>query len=249
MITRKEKEKNLNDWFDFISVTVRKFTENLLVKIQNQRDSGKVIYPEQDNILEALKLVNPKNVKVVILGQDTYHEPNQATGLAFSVPNGTDFPPTLRNIFKELHCDIGCPIPTNGNLSSWAQQGVLLFNTVLTVEAHKANSHRYYGWQPLTSSVIAAVLKTSNPVVFLCWGRQAYQEVNRIIDCVKPSSNNHCIISSTHPSPLSANKATKNYSSFMGSKPFSRANHWLDSQGVEPVNWDLAGGSTERGNA
>lgn len=239
MIDSITREKNLNEWMNLCPRAVVKFTNNVYANVQNARDSGKTIYPSQENIYAALELVNPKDVKVVIIGQDPYHEPNQAMGLAFSVPDGTPIPRSLQNIYKELQDDIGCDIPDSGNLTKWAEQGVLMLNTVLTVEEHKANSHKYFGWQALTSSLLSAIASMTHPVVFVCWGSQADKTLKDIFDKTWGVNKNHCVIRSTHPSPLSANKATKLYPSFMGSKPFSKTNSWLSQHDSEPIDWDL----------
>ncbi len=239
MIDSITREKNLTDWMNLCPKSVLEFTEIVYTNIQDMRNSGKTIYPAQDNIYAALELVNPKDVKAVIIGQDPYHEPNQAMGLAFSVSDGTPVPRSLKNIYKELQDDIGCQIPDSGDLTKWAEQGVLLLNTVLTVEAHKANSHKNLGWQALTSALLSVVNSMNHPVVFVCWGSQADKTLKDVFDNSWGCNKNHCVIRSTHPSPLSANKSTKLYPAFMGSKPFSKVNSWLSQHGSEPIDWDL----------
>jgi len=166
-------------------------------------------------------------VKVVILGQDPYHEPGQAHGLSFSVKQGIDIPPSLVNIYKELHDDLGCYIPNNGYLKKWADQGVLLLNAVLTVRAHEANSHKGLGWEEFTDAAIRALNKVDRPMVFILWGRPA-QMKQAMLDNPK-----HLILKSPHPSPLSA------YRGFFGSKPFSKANAYLEENGLSPIDWQI----------
>ena len=175
---------------------------------------------------------------MVIIGQDPYHEPAQAMGLSFSVNEGIPLPASLKNIFKELSSDLGCPIPPNGNLTKWAEQGVLLLNSVLTVEAHKANSFKDFGWQEITGKIIDICITLEQPVFFLCWGKQAESVVKESFLRVG-KKNKKGIFISTHPSPLSANKATKNIPSFMGSHPFSKANNYLNANGSTVIDWNL----------
>lgn len=183
----------------------------------------RTVYPKHNDIYNAFRFTPFDEVKVVILGQDPYHGPNQAHGLAFSVVNET-LPPSLKNIFKELVDDIGC-VRESGNLTSWATEGVLLLNTVLTVEAGKAHSHKEIGWTKFTDGIIQAVSEHHSHVVFILWGKPAQQKIH-LIDMSK-----HTIITSVHPSPLSA------YRGFFGSKPFSQANNALLKHGQQPVNW------------
>lgn len=185
------------------------------------------IFPDMYHIFEALELTPYENVKVVILGQDPYHGPNQAHGLAFSVQPGVRIPPSLRNIYKELEADLGIPPVDHGNLVHWAEQGVLLLNTVLTVRNGEANSHRGQGWEAFTDAVIEKLNGREDPVIFILWGRPA-QTKEKMIDTSK-----HIIIKSPHPSPLSANRG------FFGSKPFSKANDALIALGKTPIDWQL----------
>ena len=168
-----------------------------------------------------------EKVKVLILGQDPYHGEGQANGLCFSVHPGIEIPPSLVNIYKELHDDLGCYIPDNGDLTKWARQGVLLLNTVLTVRAHQANSHRGIGWEEFTDAAIRALAEQDRPIVFLLWGSPARRKKALI------RNPKHLIIESPHPSPLSA------YNGFFGSRPFSRANEYLEKSGVEPIDWQI----------
>ncbi|MBR1873945.1 MAG: uracil-DNA glycosylase [Eubacterium sp.] len=183
------------------------------------------VYPPQDEVFTALGLTPPDRVKVVILGQDPYHEPGQAHGLSFSVKKGIKIPPSLVNIYKELHTDLGIEIPDHGNLSCWARQGVLLLNTVLTVRAHQAMSHRGKGWEQFTDAIIDVINKIDRPIVFILWGRPAGEKAARL------DNPNHLVLTSPHPSPLSASRG------FFGSRPFSQANAFLEKNGVAPIDW------------
>lgn len=186
----------------------------------------KVIYPDMHNIFNSLKLTSYDDVKVVILGQDPYHGKGQAHGLAFSVQKGVPKPPSLLNIFKELKDDLGYPIPIHGNLESWARQGVLLLNTVLTVREGQANSHQGKGWEIFTDTVIGHLSKREDPVIFLLWGAPAGKK-EALID------ERHRVLKSVHPSPLSAHRG------FFGSRPFSRSNDILRDMGKEPIDWRI----------
>ena len=182
------------------------------------------VYPARENVYQAFDLTPLDNVKVVILGQDPYHGPNQAHGLAFSVQPDAKFPPSLRNIYKELESDIGCK-RTSPHLQDWAKEGVLLLNTVLTVEAHKAHSHKNIGWEIFTNEIIKSISRELEDVVFILWGKPAQEKI-KLID-----TERHHIIKSVHPSPLSAHRG------FFGSKPSSETNQFLKSKGKEPINW------------
>lgn len=185
------------------------------------------VYPDMHDIYSALHLTGYDRTKVVILGQDPYHGPGQAHGLSFSVKPGVPAPPSLQNIFKELKDDLGCYIPNNGHLVKWAEQGVLLLNTVLTVQAHNANSHRGKGWESFTDRVIALLNEREKPVVFILWGSPAQQKMQHI------DTKRHFIIRSVHPSPLSA------YRGFFGSRPFSKANEFLRERGLGEIDWQI----------
>ncbi len=189
------------------------------------------VYPPKDEVFAALHLTPFAKVKVLILGQDPYHGPGQAHGLCFSVRPGVPVPPSLQNIYKELHADLGCPIPNHGNLEAWARQGVLLLNATLTVRAHQAASHQGKGWERFTDAVIAAVNAKPEPVVFVLWGAYARKKAP-LIDTTR-----HVVLESAHPSPLSATK-------FFGTKPFSATNGALVAMGHEPINWCIPGIST-----
>ena len=186
-----------------------------------------VVYPPADDIFNAFHFTPLREVKGVILGQDPYHNYGQAHGLSFSVKPGVDIPPSLVNIYKELHDDLGCYIPNNGYLVKWAKQGVLLLNTVLTVRAHQANSHRGIGWEQFTDAAIKILNQQDRPIVFILWGRPAQQK--------KAMLNNphHLILEAPHPSPLAA------YRGFFGSKPFSQTNAFLEKNGIEPIDWQI----------
>lgn len=189
--------------------------------------SRKKVYPNMYDIFNALHYTDYKNVKVVILGQDPYHGPNQAHGLSFSVKPGVQAPPSLMNIYKELNSDLGCHIPNNGYLKKWADQGVLLLNTVLTVRAGEANSHKNMGWEHFTDKIISLLNEREDPIVFILWGNNAHSKMKII------TNPEHYIVKSVHPSPLSAHRG------FFGSKPFSKANMFLTSIGKEPIDWQI----------
>lgn len=188
-------------------------------------DSVDEIYPALDNLLKAFELCDFNELKVVILGQDPYHGEGQAHGLAFSVPVGVDVPPSLNNIFKEIQNDLNIPMPNNGNLERWAQQGVLLLNSVLTVKKSQAGSHRNYGWEKITDQIIKIISEKKENVVFILWGNYA-REKEHIIDNQK-----HLILTAAHPSPLSA------YKGFFGCKHFSKANAYLKVNGIREIEW------------
>jgi len=185
------------------------------------------VFPSPDHVFNALELTPFAKTQIVILGQDPYHEPGQAHGLAFSVQDGTRIPPSLRNIYKELSNDIDCEIPSRGDLTSWAQQGVLLLNTTLTVRSGQAASHQGHGWEQFTDHIISAVNQKEEPVVFILWGASSRKKASLI------NQQRHVVIESAHPSPLSARHG------FFGSRPFSRANTALIENGREPINWSI----------
>ena len=187
--------------------------------------SGGKVFPPEEDLFTAFRLTPPDKVRVLILGQDPYHDDGQAHGLAFSVRPGVRFPPSLRNIFQELRDDLGIPVPSHGSLESWARQGVLLLNTVLTVRAHAAASHQKHGWEEFTDAVIRTVSDCESPVIFVLWGAPA-QKKKRLID-----TDRHIVLESAHPSPLSA------YRGFFGSRPFSRINEELRKRGFAEIDW------------
>lgn len=232
------KQANIDAWLTDAPSEVRMTTERLLAEVAQMRADGQTIYPPQDDILNALAWTAPGDVRAVILGQDPYHEEGQAMGLSFSVRPSCKLPPSLRNIYKEMAADLGCQAPATGDLSGWARQGVLLLNTTLTVRQGAANSHAKLGWKVLTDYVVRRCLSLPQPVVFLAWGRYAVQMVENARASLGPAvAGEKHTLASTHPSPLSANRAGGGLSAFMGSRPFSRANALLVDYGATPVNW------------
>jgi uracil-DNA glycosylase len=197
--------------------------------LRAEKLAGKVIYPRGDDFFLALDSTPPSSVRVVILGQDPYHGPDQAHGLSFSVKNGVRIPPSLSNIFTELESDLGIKRPSHGDLTGWAMQGVLLLNSVLSVEQGRAGSHQGKGWEHFTDAVVSALSNSERPLVFMLWGAQA-QRKGAAID-----QQRHCILKAPHPSPLSA------YRGFFGCRHFSQANAFLGAQGLQPVDWSLDG--------
>ena len=215
----------MTTWNEILAEEMKKdYYQELLAFVQKRREEVSV-FPEEKNVFRALELTPFESVKVVILGQDPYHGFGQAHGLSFSVQKGIPLPPSLRNIYKELQEDLGGELPTEGDLSHWAKQGVLLLNTVLTVEEGNANSHKGMGWERLTNRLIESLNELKHPVIFILWGKPA-QDKEKLI--TNPS---HVILKSPHPSPLSA------YRGFFGSKPFSRINDILIQQGQIPIRW------------
>lgn len=205
----------------------KEYYKNLFMFIRQEYSKGPV-YPPADEIFTAFHLTPLDKVKVVIIGQDPYHNTGQAHGLCFSVKPDVEIPPSLVNIYKELHDDLGCDIPNHGCLTSWAEQGVLLLNTVLTVQAHKPMSHRGVGWEEFTDAAIRKLNQQNTPIVFILWGKPAQQK-EKMLD-----NPNHLILKAPHPSPLSV------YRGFFGSRPFSQANEFLEKHGVEPIDWQIA---------
>ncbi len=216
-----------NDWLEVIGSEFKKPYYSQLYRFIKDEYSNYVIYPDADDIFNAFHLTPLSKVKVVIIGQDPYHNENQAHGLCFSVKPQVDIPPSLVNIYKELQDDIGCYIPNNGYLEKWAKQGVLLLNTVLTVRAHKAFSHQGKGWEEFTDAVIRAVNAQDRPIVFILWGKPAQSKRNML------NNHKHLILEAPHPSPLSA------FRGFFGSRPFSKTNEFLTGHGAEPIDWQI----------
>jgi len=198
--------------------------------LEGEEAAGKTVYPPFDYRFRALELTPLANVRAVILGQDPYHGPGQAMGLAFSVPDGMKLPPSLKNIYRELESDCGIAPAESGDLTAWAKQGVLLLNTALSVEAGKAGSHAKRGWGAITDACIAAVAKRGEPAVFILWGSHAQAKAKRIAAL---RDGPHLLIESPHPSPLSA------FRGFFGSRPFSRTNAFLTAHGRKPIDWAL----------
>ena len=216
-----------NDWLNAVGDEFKKPYYRQLYEYIKKEYSTQVVYPNSEDIFNALHLTPLSKVKVVILGQDPYHGPGQAHGLSFSVTPGTAFPPSLLNIFKEIRSDLGYPIPSTGSLIPWADQGVLLLNATLTVRAGQAGSHQGKGWETFTDSVIRTISEKKSGIVFILWGKFA-QAKEVLIDTTK-----HYILKSPHPSPFSADRG------FFGSKPFSRTNEILIRDGKTPINWQL----------
>ena len=216
-----------NDWLAPLRAEFAKpYYKDLYQKVLQEYRTVKV-FPPADDIFNAFHLTPLSEVKVVILGQDPYHNDGQAHGLCFSVQPGTDIPPSLVNIFQELQNDLGCYIPNNGYLEKWAKQGVLLLNTVLTVRAHQANSHRGIGWEQFTDAVIRILNEQDRPIVFLLWGSPARAKKAML------NNPNHLVLEAPHPSPLSA------YRGFFGCRHFSRTNQFLEAHGIAPVDWQI----------
>lgn len=217
-----------NDWLPCIKQEFTKpYYKELYTFVKHEYDT-RIIYPPAEDIFNAFHFTPLSKVKVMILGQDPYHNENQAHGLSFSVlPTQKDIPPSLVNIYQELHDDLGCYIPNNGYLKKWADQGVLLLNTVLTVRAHQANSHQGKGWEQFTDAVIEAVNAQDRPIVYLLWGRPAQSKIPML------TNSKHLILKAPHPSPLSA------YRGFFGCRHFSQANAFLEKNGIEPIYWQI----------
>lgn len=218
-----------NNWQELLLPEMEKPYYKKLRQFLIEEYKMNTIYPDMYSIFNALHYTDYNDVKAVILGQDPYHGPNQAHGLSFSVKKGIPAPPSLVNIYKEMKDDLGLPIPTHGCLEKWSKEGVLLLNTVLTVRRGEANSHRDKGWEQFTDYIIKLLNEREKPMVFILWGTPAIRKES-MIDQTK-----HYIIKSPHPSPLSA------YRGFFGSKPFSRTNHFLEDQGIDPIDWRLDG--------
>lgn len=216
-----------NDWGQYLKEEMAQPYYRQLRQFLIGEYSTKQVYPDMYSIFNALHYTSYADTKVLILGQDPYHEPGQAHGLSFSVQPNVPPPPSLVNIFKELETDLGCTVPNNGCLEPWARQGVLLLNTVLTVQAHRANSHRDKGWEIFTDKIISLLNQREKPVAFILWGYPARRKKAMI------TNPQHFIVESPHPSPLSA------YRGFFGSRPFSKVNKFLESVGEEPINWQL----------
>ena len=216
-----------NDWKNYLESEFQKDYYIKLRKFLVSEYNSKVIYPNMYDLFNALHYTPYSKVKVVILGQDPYHGPNQAHGLSFSVNPGVKAPPSLINMYKELQSDLGCYIPNNGYLKKWADQGVLLLNTVLTVRAGEANSHKNKGWEEFTTKVIQVLNEKETPIVFILWGNNAISKASLI------TNKKHLIIKSVHPSPLSASRG------FFGSKPFSKTNNFLISTNQTPIDWQI----------
>lgn len=216
-----------NDWLEPLSPEFRKPYYAELFRFVKEEYAARKVFPPADDIFNAFHLTPLNEVKVVILGQDPYHNDGQAHGLCFSVKPDVDIPPSLVNIYKELHDDVGCYIPDNGYLEKWAKQGVLMLNSVLTVRAHQANSHQGLGWEKFTDAVIRAVNEQDRPIVYMLWGRPAQNKAKSV------NNPKHLLLKAPHPSPLSAHRG------FFGCKHFSQANEYLKKNGLEPIDWQI----------
>lgn len=228
--TEKEDRKMAaisNDWLAPLTPEFAKPYYKELYKKVKEEYANHVIFPPSNEVFSAFELTPLADVKVVILGQDPYHNVGQAHGLCFSVKPDVEIPPSLVNIYKELHDDLGCYIPNNGYLVKWAKQGVLMLNTVLTVRAHQANSHRGIGWEEFTNAAIRVLNEQDRPIVFILWGSPAQRKKEML------NNPKHLILEAPHPSPLSA------YRGFFGSKPFSQTNAFLEKNGLTPIDWQI----------
>ena len=216
-----------NDWLEPLKPEFKKpYYEKLYAKVKEEYSTN-LIFPPADDIINAFDFTPLSEVKVVILGQDPYHGDGQAHGLCFSVKPDVDVPPSLVNIYKELQSDLGCYVPNHGYLEKWAKQGVLLLNTVLTVRAHQANSHRGIGWEEFTDAAIRILNEQDRPIVFLLWGKPAQSKKSMLHNA------KHLILTAPHPSPLSAHRG------FFGCKHFSQTNEFLKEQGLSPIDWQI----------
>ena len=216
-----------NDWLAPLTPEFAKPYYRELYKKVKEEYATHMIFPPSNEVFSAFELTPLADVKVVILGQDPYHNVGQAHGLCFSVKPDVEIPPSLVNIYKELHDDLGCYIPNNGYLVKWAKQGVLMLNTVLTVRAHQANSHRGIGWEEFTNAAIRGLNEQDRPIVFILWGSPAQRKKEML------NNPKHLILEAPHPSPLSA------YRGFFGSKPFSQTNAFLEKNGLTPIDWQI----------
>ena len=227
-IISEETQQNSLSWADVLAAEKREpYFKDVITFVEQERAAGKTIYPPNSDVFNSLALTPFTNVKVVIIGQDPYHGPNQAHGLCFSVKPPTPPPPSLVNIFLELKRDLGIQRPSHGNLESWARQGVLLLNAVLTVEEGKPGSHANRGWERFTSKIIEELNARKDNVVFLLWGAYAQKKAERV------DRNRHLVLTAPHPSPLSAHRG------FLGCKHFSQTNAYLAQRGLSPIEWSL----------
>lgn len=222
-------------WHDLLTPKDIMLSDTLYERAKTERETGARICPEQNQIFRALALTPPEKTKVIIIGQDPYHTPGQANGLAFSISPGHKLQPSLMNIYEELHNDIGLPVPTTGDLTPWAEQGVLLLNTVLTVYQGEPNSHIEWGWHALTKSILRIAANLDQPIVFCAWGKNAMENIKTI-----KFPDNKLVLVSTHPSPYSYAKATRLAPAFKGSRPFSKINDFLTAHNVTPIDWTIS---------
>lgn len=217
----------MNNWKEFFAIEEQKDYYINLMKLVDKEYEENVVFPAKENIFKAFEYTPLSNVKVVILGQDPYHNKGQSHGLCFSVGHDVKIPPSLRNIFKELNEDIGCYIPNNGYLEKWAKEGILLLNTILTVREKEPGSHKKMGWENFTNNVIKVLNMQNQPIVFILWGNPA-REKKKLLN-----NKNHLILESTHPSPLAA------YQGFFGTKPFSKTNEFLQKHKQKIIDWQI----------
>lgn len=239
----------MKKWSELIPKDKLELGLQLRDRAYQERLNEKGICPEQGQIFKALELTSPENTKVCLVGQDPYHTPGQANGLAFSISRGHPLQPSLVNIFNELTADVGVPKPPTGDLTRWAEQGVLLLNTTLTVYEHQANSHAGWGWNKFTKAILQAATKLPQPVVFLLWGGSAQELLPSLLSCAAVYEDNGHIVKenlikkayvlSSHPSPFSASRGCKGTPAFKGSKPFSTVNKLLIDMGGTPIDWRL----------
>lgn len=216
-----------NDWVEAVGEEFKKPYYAELYKFVKEEYSNEIVYPPSDDIFNAMHLTPLSEVKVLILGQDPYHNQGQAHGLCFSVQPDVAIPPSLKNIYKELQADLGCTIPNNGYLVKWAKQGILMLNTVLTVRAHKPLSHQGKGWEQFTDAIIEAVNAQDRPIVYMLWGKPAQRKASML------NNPKHLVLKAAHPSPLSASHG------FFGCKHFSQANQFLEENGMQPIDWQI----------
>ena len=216
-----------NDWLEAVGGEFKKPYYTDLYKFVKEEYSNEIVYPPSDDIFNAMHLTPLSEVKVLILGQDPYHNQGQAHGLCFSVQPEVAIPPSLKNIYKELQSDLGCAIPNNGYLVKWAKQGILMLNTVLTVRAHKPLSHQGKGWEQFTDAIIEAVNAQDRPIVYMLWGKPAQRKASML------NNPKHLVLKAAHPSPLSASHG------FFGCKHFSQANQFLEENGMQPIDWQI----------
>lgn len=218
-------------WAKILKEELKKpYLVRLKAFLVQEKLAGHIVYPSEMNIFQALSLTPFDKVKVVLIGQDPYHGPGQAHGLSFSVPKGVAIPPSLQNIFKEIHDDVELPIPSSGNLEGWARQGVLLLNATLTVRAGEPLSHHKKGWEEFTDAIVEKIATEKKNIVFMLWGKNAQEKCLRFSHILQ---DNHLILTAAHPSPYSANKG------FLGCKHFSKTNTYLVEHGLEPINWGV----------
>lgn len=216
-----------NDWLEAVGGEFKKPYYTDLYKFVKEEYSNEIVYPPSDDIFNAMHLTPLSEVKVLILGQDPYHNQGQAHGLCFSVQPDVAIPPSLKNIYKELQSDLGCAIPNNGYLVKWAKQGILMLNTVLTVRAHNPLSHQGKGWEQFTDAIIEAVNAQDRPIVYMLWGKPAQRKASML------NNPKHLVLKAAHPSPLSASHG------FFGCKHFSQANQFLEENGMQPIDWQI----------